>query len=339
MTVRAVAPTRVCDLGGWTDTWFAGHGAVLNIAVSPMAVAVVERGEVGSGVELHVPDFGDVVRRPPGGVWPGRHPLLEQSIEAVGGVDDVVVRVSCDAPPGASMGTSAAVCVALLGALNSAFGAQRAQNALEIARLAHSVETDRLGLQSGVQDQVASALGGVQLIEVPSYPTVVPRRVSCGDALLAGLSARLVVVFLGRGHDSSAVHEAVIAELTSTGASKLERLRRCAYDGAAALEREDLEAFGRVMVDNTEAQASLHPSLVGDDAATVIEFAASCGASGWKVNGAGGSGGTVAVLCGAAGASRRSFVEAVDAHDVFSIVPTAVSTSGVSVTASSPPSS
>ena len=31
-TVNSVAPIRICDLGGWTDTWFAEHGRVLNIA-------------------------------------------------------------------------------------------------------------------------------------------------------------------------------------------------------------------------------------------------------------------------------------------------------------------
>ena len=29
------APTRICDNGGWTDTWFAQYGTVFNIAVSP----------------------------------------------------------------------------------------------------------------------------------------------------------------------------------------------------------------------------------------------------------------------------------------------------------------
>ena len=34
-TINAVAPIRIADIGGWTDTWFAGHGVVCNIAVSP----------------------------------------------------------------------------------------------------------------------------------------------------------------------------------------------------------------------------------------------------------------------------------------------------------------
>src|SRR6476660_2833120 len=34
-TIHSIAPIRICDNGGWTDTWFAVHGKVLNIAVQP----------------------------------------------------------------------------------------------------------------------------------------------------------------------------------------------------------------------------------------------------------------------------------------------------------------
>jgi D-glycero-alpha-D-manno-heptose-7-phosphate kinase len=33
--IHARAPIRVNDIGGWTDTWFAGEGKVLNLAVMP----------------------------------------------------------------------------------------------------------------------------------------------------------------------------------------------------------------------------------------------------------------------------------------------------------------
>src|SRR4029079_3415169 len=34
-TVTITAPVRICDGGGWTDTWFARRGAVLHIALWP----------------------------------------------------------------------------------------------------------------------------------------------------------------------------------------------------------------------------------------------------------------------------------------------------------------
>ena len=33
--MHATSPVRVCDIGGWTDTWFARHGHVFSIAVQP----------------------------------------------------------------------------------------------------------------------------------------------------------------------------------------------------------------------------------------------------------------------------------------------------------------
>ena len=40
--INSRAPIRVCDIGGWTDTWFAQHGKVLNMAVSPRVEVQIE---------------------------------------------------------------------------------------------------------------------------------------------------------------------------------------------------------------------------------------------------------------------------------------------------------
>ena len=37
--INSVAPIRICDNGGWTDTWFAEYGAIFNIGVYPYAEA------------------------------------------------------------------------------------------------------------------------------------------------------------------------------------------------------------------------------------------------------------------------------------------------------------
>jgi D-glycero-alpha-D-manno-heptose-7-phosphate kinase len=60
----------------------------------------------------------------------------------------------------------------------------------------------------------------------------------------------------------------------------------------------DLVALGRVMSENTALQADLAPGIVSVGAEAVIDLARSAGALGWKVNGAGGEGGSVSLLCG-----------------------------------------
>jgi len=301
----------VCDLGGWTDTWFAEHGAVCNLAVRPGARVVIflEQGAVGARaapVTIVARDFGERYEFDPRGSLPGAHPLIEAALAALPPPPGqrVVIELSGAVPPGASMGTSAAITVALIGALSALAHGERLP-AAEVASLAHAVEADRLGRQSGVQDQWASACGGALWVEMPAYPQATATRLRVPPAVWADLDARLVTVWLGRGHDSSAVHEQVIAGLRGD-ASELERLRRAAHAGRVALVRADLGAYGAALRENTAAQAALHPDLVGPEAREVIELAGGEGATGWKVNGAGGSGGSVTVLCGPEpGAARR----------------------------------
>lgn len=40
--INSVAPIRIADNGGWTDTWFAGHGKIFNIGVYPYAEVQIE---------------------------------------------------------------------------------------------------------------------------------------------------------------------------------------------------------------------------------------------------------------------------------------------------------
>jgi D-glycero-alpha-D-manno-heptose-7-phosphate kinase len=294
----ATAPVRVADLGGWTDTWFAGHGEVCSLAVGP-GVEVVLSAEPGRGsVVIDAADLGDRYVLAEGR---GRHPLLEACIDEVpppAGVD-VVVTVRSAVPPGASTGTSASVAVALLGALDALAGRRRSAD--EVAAGAHLVETVRLGRQAGIQDQRAAAHGGANRITMRAYPDdVAVARLALAPATRQALDDRLLLVLLARPHVSTAVHEEVIASLEGASPGEVDRrlepLRAAARAGADALEAGDLGAYAAALVANTEAQAALHPGLVSAEAAAVIEAARRAGATGWKVNGAGGDGGSLTLL-------------------------------------------
>ena len=119
--IEATAPIRICDNGGWTDTWFGGPGRILNIAVRP-GVEVSIRTTVEAGpVMLDVETFGDRYSVVPRVSRVARHPLLEAAIDTLPPPADVAVEVSVRSgiPAGCGTGTSAAVAVALLGALGA----------------------------------------------------------------------------------------------------------------------------------------------------------------------------------------------------------------------------
>jgi D-glycero-alpha-D-manno-heptose-7-phosphate kinase len=231
---------------------------------------------------------------------PGPHPLVEAAVDEIGIPPGMALEidVACDAPPGSSTGTSASVAVAVAGAVDGLHPPLRRRSPQHIAVAAHRAEHVRLGRQCGVQDQLAAAHGGINWIEMTSFPSAAVTPLSVPAAIRRRLDRQLTVVFLGQPHDSSSVHEQVMAELEGSGdaSARLERLRQCAAAGRDALLAGDLAAYGRALVDNTDAQAELHPSLVSPAARAVISLAGDAGAIGWKVNGAGGDGGSVSVL-------------------------------------------
>jgi D-glycero-alpha-D-manno-heptose-7-phosphate kinase len=259
---------------------------------------------------------------------------LEATIAEAGIPDALAIEaaIHSEVPAGASTGTSAAVSVALLGAL--AVLASQPLRAEDLAARAHTIETQRLGLQSGIQDQICAAHGGICLIEIDSYPRARVTQVRPATAILWELERRLVLVFLGKTHTSSAIHEQVITRLEREGpaAPQLEALRTAARSGHRALLSGDFAAFGRAMAENTTAQAALHPALVSDEAARLIELARMYGAVGWKVNGAGGEGGSLTLLCGPSAVQRRRMIDAIHGDSaLMRVIPITLSSQGTRV--------
>jgi D-glycero-alpha-D-manno-heptose-7-phosphate kinase len=273
---------------------------VCHLAVDDGAEVSARRYERGDSrsvgtVDLLVPAFGDQYRFALNEL-PGRHPLLEATLRRWTSPGcRVEVTVASSVPPGSGLGTSASVVVALIAALQALAG--ETSDPASLARAAHETETVDLGLQSGVQDQIAAAHGGCNLISIDAYPEVDVRALDLAPVTWEALGRRLMTVYLGAPHRSTALHEAVIAHLSTTdGEPRLARLRTAAKDAAAALVAGDIDAYGAAMIANTEAQAGLHPALVNRRARDVIEVAHRLGAAGWKVNGAGGEGGTVTIV-------------------------------------------
>ena len=60
--INAAAPIRICDNGGWTDTWFAEYGRIFNIGVYPYAEVQMEVFPYGGsrdGTTIFAENFGE----------------------------------------------------------------------------------------------------------------------------------------------------------------------------------------------------------------------------------------------------------------------------------------
>ena len=184
-----------------------------------------------------------------------------------------------------------------------------------------------VGVESGIQDHLSAAFGGINYLEIEPYPQATVLTLPPWEEL----GSRLTLIYLGRAHDSSSVHREVIEHGQRDGSEAFARLRDAAVAARDAVVAHDLGAFGRAMIANTDAQRALHPELVGADAERVIETAMAQGAIGWKVNGAGGDGGSLTILS-ADRAAKDALERRVDALDArYRSLPIGISSVGLQV--------
>jgi D-glycero-alpha-D-manno-heptose-7-phosphate kinase len=335
--INSVAPIRICDNGGWTDTWFAGYGTIFNIAVYPYAevqLRVYDRNGHRDRITINAENYGDryVIKEPQTPY--DKHPLIEAAIDYMGVPENVAIEVSIysEVPGGASTGTSAAVSVALIGALDCLTLGRKTPH--EVAMAAQKIETVLLKQQCGIQDQLASAYGGISFIEMYQYPYATVSQISVPNSIWWELESRLALIFVGQTHSSSQTHEMVIKRLEDAGpeAAELKPLRQTGVRSKNALYAGDFESLGRAMIENTEAQAGLHSGLIGPGHQKIIDVARAHGAIGWKVNGAGGDGGSVTLLCGSDRTGKRKMLQAIEAaNPKFKNIPIYLSRFGLRV--------
>jgi len=322
--INSVAPIRICDNGGWTDTWFAEHGKIFNIGVYPYAevqITLFEAADVDDRIVINAENYGeryvlDPTQHSSQNGW-NRHPLLEAAIEYMKIPDQLAFEVTIysEAPAGASTGTSSAVTVALIGGLDILTPKRMSPH--EVALAAQKVETELLMQQCGVQDQLCSAFGGINFIEMTHYPYASVSQIQVPNTIWWELERRLVLIFLGKSHHSSEMHEMVIKDMENAGPDNvhLAELRQTAPRSRDAVYAGDFSAFGQAMIDNHEAQRRLHPALISADADRIIEIAQAHGAIGWKVNGAGGDGGSLTLLCGPRSEAKRAMIGEIEAEN------------------------
>lgn len=316
--IHAQAPLRVNDIGGWTDTWFAKEGNVLNVAVGPLVEVQIKvfKNEENKKkrVKVNTENFGETFWMDPEKPSSVLHPLLQHTISSMLMPRDLGLEISLfsPVPAGISTGTSASVCVALLGALDYLTG--QTHSAGEIAFLAHKIETEKLKQQSGIQDQVCAAYGGICFIHMDRYPQARVQKLELSEKVWKELERRLCLIYLGQPHYSSVIHEEVIALLEKGGPQRkhLERLKDLAGRAKELLIRGDLETYGEVMVENNECQRGLCAQLVSEKADWVIQVARKHKASGWKVNGAGGRGGSMTLLGHSDDVLRREMIREIN---------------------------
>ncbi|MFW6161336.1 MAG: GHMP kinase [Planctomycetota bacterium] len=299
MMMRSRAPVRIDFAGGWTDVArFCQQepGAVVNTAISIYSYASTRRpepdAEGGRGIQIYSADFDTYVeaadiRRLE---YDGNADLVKAAIRHLGVDASFFITTRSDAPPGSGLGTSAAMGVALIGALSRLAG--KGYLPAEIAELASEIERAELGILGGKQDQYASAIGGFQFMQFHGE-TVRTSPLRLSAQTLFELQKDMVLCYTEQSRLSGDIHAHVTDAFTmgdpqTTGA--VANLKQIARAMKERLLLDDLEGFARLMSDNWANQKRLHDSVTNERIEELFAVAAETGAAGGKACGAGGGG-------------------------------------------------
>jgi D-glycero-alpha-D-manno-heptose-7-phosphate kinase len=295
-SVLSRAPVRICDIGGWTDTWFyKKNGAVFNFSIDLYSnVKLIENNTKKINIFSENLDLSTQITNYDKIEYDGTLDLLKAAIKRMEIKSGLDIYVRTDAPPGCGTGTSASVAVALISAL--AHYSDKPLKKYEIAELAQKLETEELKLESGVQDQFAAAYGGVNFMEI-DYPSVKITNIEINEKRICELESQLILVYLS-SRSSNVMHKAVIENYMrgqKDTIKSFEIMKNCAIGMKKAIRSADIRKIGDIMNRNWEAQKRLHTLMVNPKIELTEKIAFENGAIGFKCNGAGG-GGSVIIL-------------------------------------------
>ena len=283
------APVRICDIGGWTDTWFYPKGAVFNFCVDLYSKIKIKENGLNK-IRIFAEDFeqSTEIMNFKAVEYDGNLDLLKAAVKMMNIEKGLDINVSADAPPGCGTGTSASIAVTLISAL-SKYNQVDLTN-YEIAQLAHKLETEELNLESGVQDQFAASYGGINFMEI-DYPDAKISSIKINDKRIRELENQFLLLILG-SRSSNEMHRVVIENYKKKDPNtinSLEIMKNCAWEMKKAI-KSDLTSIGEIMNKNWDALKRLHPLMVNRSIISAEKISKDNGALGFKCNGAGGGG-------------------------------------------------
>lgn len=295
IVIRSRAPVRVDLAGGWTDVAeFAQPipGAVVNAAVNLWTYVTLETCPVEEGIRIFSADFDLFVtaRDIKALEYDGQLDLAKAAASLLNIRAGVSIQTRSEAPAGSGLGTSAAMGVALIGAL----GALRGRTFLdyEVAELASYIERAQLQIKGGKQDHYASAIGGLNFMEFFGE-TVRTAKITIADATRLYLEKHMILVYTGKSRLSGDIHTQVWSAYQtreSHTVDAIEEMKRIARRTKDQLVAGDCEGVADLLTENWACQKALHPSVTNPELDGLFELALRSGARGGKACGAGGGG-------------------------------------------------
>lgn len=281
-------PYRVSFFGGGTDyePWYAAHGgAVLSTTIDkycylhcrPLPPFFDHHSRiVWSEIEL-VDDHAQI-----------RHPVIRAVLDAHDVTEGVEIHHHGDLPARSGLGSSSAFTVGMLHTVHALRG--RPVSGRELARQAIHIEREVLGEQVGVQDQISTAIGGLNRIAIATDGSFAVQPLLVSGERVRRLEAHLLLCYTGVSRNASAIAGEQIATIGERQAV-LHRMAALVDDAERVLTTDaPLAEFGVLLHETWQLKRSLTARIAPGFVDEIYARARRAGALGGKLLGAGGGG-------------------------------------------------
>ena len=217
-----------------------------------------------------------------------KHPAFREAIKTFAQNSRLEIHHLGDLPARTGIGSSSSFAVGLINALSCLAGNFLSQT--ELAQLAIEFEQKNLLESVGSQDQIACALGGINLIEFgpKDYWQATPIKLS--NSYRKELESRIVLVYSGISRFSSDITKNLVKNLGSNEKLLFRTVELAKLCYEILNSSKDLSLIGPLLTESWEIKKSLNPLSSTKQIESIFDKARNYGAKGGKVLGAGGGG-------------------------------------------------
>jgi D-glycero-alpha-D-manno-heptose-7-phosphate kinase len=282
-------PFRVSFFGGGTDYppyYLQNGGAVLSTAINRYCYITCRR---------FPPFFPNAFRivwshiEPVSTVSEILHPAVREGLRMTGYDDTQGVEIhhQGDLPARSGMGSSSAFANGLILALKAL--KDEKINKDDLYKAAIDLEQNWIKENVGSQDQVATAVGGLNIIHFKQGGEIVVEPLSLASERKQMLKERLMLFYSGASRVASNIAKTFVDTLVDRKA-QLKRMHDMVFEARDVLRGGDMDRFGYMLDETWQMKRQLSDMISNEKIDGIYEAARGAGALGGKLLGAGGAG-------------------------------------------------
>ena len=205
-----------------------------------------------------------------------------------------------DIPAKTGMGSSSAFVVGLLNALHS-IQDQRCTNR-DLAREAIYVERKLLNEPGGIQDQIWSAYGGFNRIDISQDGSFDVKPLPVSDIFIDTFLKRSILIYTGHDRNSFKIAKSYTKDKAEDYQKRIAAIAQEAY---VYFEKQDITHIGKLLDESWHCKRSISNLICDNKLDVLYETLKNDGVIGAKLLGAGGSGFMFGIL--EEGVDQKSF--------------------------------